>query len=54
MSKPDLPPCSMSGCKRAAGVIINSALLCAEHAVEELERQQLLRKRDVNHNSGAP
>lgn len=44
MSKPDLPPCSIRGCKHAAGAIINGALLCGAHAVEELERRRLVQK----------
>jgi hypothetical protein len=50
MSKPELPPCSVRGCKRAAGAIINGVLLCGEHAVTEFERVRLLRKRDASNN----
>jgi len=38
MIKPVLPPCSVAGCKRAAGAIINEALLCGEHAVIEFDK----------------
>ena len=38
MIKPVLPPCSVAGCRNAAGAIINEALLCGEHAKIELER----------------
>lgn len=38
MIKPVLPPCSVAGCTRAAGAIINEALLCGEHAKIELDR----------------
>ena len=48
MSKPDLPPCSVRDCKQAAGAIINGALLCGKHAVEELERLGPLRAGDAN------
>jgi hypothetical protein len=47
MTKPDLPPCSVRDCKRAAGAIINGALLCGEHAMEELEKRKLLRRGDT-------
>jgi hypothetical protein len=46
MTKPVLPPCSVAGCTRAAGAIINDALLCGEHAVVELER--VLKMRGAN------
>jgi len=38
MTKHVLPRCSVAGCQRAAGAIINEALLCGEHASIELER----------------
>ena len=38
MIKPVLPPCSVAGCNRAAGAIINEALLCGEHAVIEFDK----------------
>ena len=44
MIKPVLPPCSVAGCKRAAGAIINDALLCGEHAVVELDKVLKLRE----------
>ena len=37
MIKPVLPPCSMAGCERAAGAIVNDSLLCGEHAVIALD-----------------
>ena len=45
MVKSVLPPCSVAGCERAAGAIINEALLCGEHAVVELER--VLKEREA-------
>jgi len=47
MSKPDLPPCSVWHCKRAAGAIINGSLLCGEHAVEDLEKLRMLPRNDT-------
>ena len=38
MTKPVLPRCSIIGCDRAAGAIINETLLCGEHAATALER----------------
>jgi len=38
MTKHVLPRCSIVGCRREAGAIINEALLCGEHATIELER----------------
>jgi hypothetical protein len=53
MTKPVLPPCSVRDCKRAAGAIINGALLCGEHAVGELERfLQLRRAKTDNSRNG--
>jgi len=40
MTRPVLPLCSVRDCNRAAGAIIDGALLCGEHAVEELERRE--------------
>ena len=59
MIKPVLPPCSMAGCERAAGAIINETLLCGEHAVIELEkvvkaREAALREEDGPTRSRAP
>ena len=45
MIRPILPPCSVAGCRGAAGAIINNALLCGEHANAELER--MLREREI-------
>ena len=45
MNKPILPPCSVAGCKREAGAIINHLLLCGEHANVELER--VLKERKI-------
>ena len=45
MIRPILQPCSVLGCTRAAGVILNGALLCGEHANEALaKRKEELRK----------
>jgi hypothetical protein len=38
MTKQELPQCSMEGCSNAAGVILDGALFCGEHANEALER----------------
>jgi hypothetical protein len=54
MSKQDLPPCSVPNCNRAAGAIINGALLCGEHAVEEMERLRLSRAGNTEQKSGQP
>lgn len=55
MTKPVLPPCSVAGCKRAAGAIINEMLQCGEHAVVELNkvikaRKAALRKSGASDN----
>lgn len=44
MTKPVLPPCSVEGCERAAGAIIDDALLCGQHAVIEFDK--ILRARE--------
>ena len=36
MTKKALPPCSKSGCHNAADIVLNGALLCAQHATEAL------------------
>ena len=38
MVKHSLPSCSIADCERAAGAIIDEALLCGEHANIELDR----------------
>jgi hypothetical protein len=52
MIKPVLPPCSVVGCKRAAGAIINEVLLCAEHAIIEYAKVLEERRRLRECNSG--
>jgi len=58
MSKAELPPCSVRDCKQAAGAIINGALLCAEHALEEFRELRLLptdnegKNRPISRNRG--
>jgi hypothetical protein len=52
MMKPVLPPCSVRDCKRDAGAIINGALLCGEHAVEEMKKRGLVRKDDAERPNG--
>jgi hypothetical protein len=47
MTKPDLPPCSVQHCKLAAGAIIDGALLCGQHALEEMQKRGLPRSRDA-------
>jgi hypothetical protein len=42
MTKTVLSACSVRGCARAAGAIINGILLCAEHAVEGLHKRKLM------------
>jgi hypothetical protein len=37
---PELPPCSIGDCENAAAAVIDSKLLCAEHAIGELERRR--------------
>lgn len=39
MSQADLPPCSIHGCSRAAGVIIKGVLYCGEHASRRLSER---------------
>jgi hypothetical protein len=38
MTRPDLPRCSVRGCRHAAGAVIDQALFCGAHAVRELKR----------------
>ena len=45
MIRPVLPPCSVRDCTSAAGVILNGALLCGEHAKAALDEQKR-RKRE--------
>jgi len=40
MTRRNLPPCSVPSCDRAAGVVLDEALLCAEHASEALKRRK--------------
>lgn len=42
--RPIPPLCSVRDCDSAAGVIINDAPLCGNHAVVELERRKLWEK----------
>lgn len=46
MIRPVLPPCSVRECNRAAGVILNGALFCAQHANEALAEQRKLQRKD--------
>ncbi len=46
MIKPDLPPRSMGGCTRAAGVMINEAWLCGYHVVDVFHARVPLQKED--------
>src|SRR5437762_3159352 len=52
MTKHALPRCSVPDCHRAAGAIIDDALLCGEHAVIELER--VLEERRRRSQAGNP
>jgi hypothetical protein len=45
VAKHDLPPCSVKGCNRAAGVIMNGAMLCPKHASEALEARRAAQKK---------
>ena len=47
MTRPQLPPCSVSGCDRVAGAVVDGALLCGEHAVVAMQRRKIAMKRDV-------
>ena len=46
MIRPVLPPCSVRECNRAAGVILNGALFCAQHANEALAEQRKRQRKD--------
>lgn len=39
-SRPELIPCSVDGCERAAAAILYGELLCPEHVKLELERRR--------------
>ena len=43
MTKKTLPPCSKSGCHNAADIVLNGALLCAQHATEALGQRNMTR-----------
>lgn len=48
MTKTDLPPCSVQGCKNAGGAIVNGALFCTRHALVELDKILALRESQSN------
>jgi len=39
MTRQELPQCSKEGCFNAAGIILDGALFCGDHANEALERR---------------
>jgi hypothetical protein len=48
-----LPPCSMAGCEREAGAIINSDLLCGEHAALVLAKIVAERRHSTSAHGGS-
>lgn len=52
MTRKELPPCSKPGCGKAASIIFNGVLLCAEHANEAFEQRRAALLRAEEEGSG--